>query len=444
MKNKILFVIFAMLTLLFVFALSISAADVCAHENKRVTAIEYADFAQKGTMRFTCPSCAVTEKTVEPLFKLNGYSVPTKDSELCVGYTVNSEIAKELKKLNKDFDFGLVVAAKSGLGGEMPLNNATAEPFSEKCIKLSLLGITTDAVDFRLTDFDISTILEPLYFTAYSYDGNQVKYISTKTQDTPIEVAQALIQRSEDFVINRHSFSVFKPESTIAGDRQKQMNASKADYNTTPTNTPEELQATINGTKTITNWFTALAYPNGSSYMKHFLGASGKDYIISNMTSSGSGFFNNSYTKEHRTIRITEAMRAAEALAVEGGKINVYQEVEQVNAFPNDTVAKLNDWRVSVGSYFTCINMYDVTVTTGANGVKTYSAKVEYNVADFYNWDSGPNHDYEQFGGLLPSANDLHQLHVAGLAQEFVSRGTVTYNITWTEGQNADQISGIK
>jgi len=436
MKNKILFVIFAMLTLLFVFALSISAADVCAHENKRVTAIEYADFAQKGTMRFTCPSCAETEKTVEPLFKLNGYSVPTKDSELCVGYTVNSEIAKELKKLNKDFDFGLVVAAKSGLGGEMPLNNATAEPFSEKCIKLSLLGITTDAVDFRLTDFDASTIIEPLYFTAYSYDGNQVKYVSGKTDNKPTEVVQAVVQKSEDVKIaDQLYFSIFKPESTIANDRLKQTNNSNADYNKGTSMSKDELSKTKSEAGLIK--LSAFLFPNAAEYMTHYLNNSGADKKI-DMGTGRKGFFKSDDTKAHRITRISQAMRAAEQLAIEGYEINVYQKGEIVNAFSDE----MDDWYLSVGSYFTCVNMLNLNVKTGADGKKVYTATVEYNVADFYNWDEAKT--WRQFKDILPSQYALHQLHKAGMAKEFTSYGQATYNITWTEGQNADQISGIK
>ena len=424
--------------MLFVFSLSISAAEVCTHENKRVTAIEYADFAQNGTMRFVCPGCTVTEKTVTPLIKLNGYSVPTADSELCVGYTINREVANELKKLNKSFDLGLVVAAKSGLGNEMPLNNATAEPFSEKCIKLSLLGITTDAVDFRLTDFDASTIIEPLYFTAYSYDGNQVKYVSGKTDNKPIEVVQAVVQKSEDVKIaDQLYFSIFKPESTIANDRLKQTNNSNADYNKGTNYTQSQLDSIKSETNIITNLITSLAFPNASEYMTYYLKNSGADKKI-DMGTGRKGFFKSDDTKAHRITRITQAMRAAEQLAIEGYEINVYQKGESVNAFSNE----MDDWYLSVGSYFTCVNMLNLNVKTGADGKKVYTATVEYNVADFYNWDEAKT--WRQFKDQLPSQYDLHQLHRAGMAKEFTSYGQATYNITWTEGQNADQISGIK
>lgn len=204
------------------------------------------------------------------------------------------------------------------------------------------------------------------------------------------------------------------------------MNNSKADFDTGTYQTDSQLKETINDSKLITNGLTALFYPNASSFMKHYLTASGADYTI-NMASNK--FFSSSETKAHRITRINQAMRAAEMLAVEGGSVNVYQKTEQVNHFSNSA----DDWRLSVGSYFTCINMLDVTVNVGADGKKTYSAKVEYNVTDFYNWDTN-NHN-RQVKDLLPSPHDLHELHKAGKAQEFVSKGTVTYNVTWTEGQ---------
>ena len=244
------------------------------------------------------------------------------------------------------------------------------------------------------------------------------------------------IKNENSFVIDKVTFSLFDPISTIAWDRQRQMNNSKADYNTGTSHTESQINQTKSDTNLITNFITSLAYPNASSFMKHYLKGTGADYEIK-MTSSG--FFKSSYTKEHRITRITQAMRAAEALAVEGGSVDIYQQGEIVNAFPNTTEGKLDDWYLSVGSYFTCINMLGVTVNVAQDGTKTYSATVEYNVVDFYNWD--PNNPYRQFKDLLPSPQDLHELHKAGIAQEFISSGVVKYSITWTEGQNADKIT---
>ncbi len=442
MKKKIVLVLFALLTTLLILTVSINAQDVCDHSQKTVISVSYDDYTKSGIMEFSCPDCRETTKEIKPLLTLNGFSLSNDESKLCTGYTVNSEAVQALKSLNEKFEIGMVAAAKKYLGDKAPLDSTTAMPvdltaYNASVLKAEITDGNYSSVDMKLKGFDSDSdaSFEQLYLTAYVYDGEAVKYVQTSTKDAPQRVSLVSVKHTEDAVISGVAFSLFEPDNTIAWDRQRQMNNSNADFNKGSSNTKDQLDKTVSETGLITNGFTALLYPSASSYMKHYLTASGEDYIIK-MTSSG--FFKSSDTKAHRITRITQAMRAAEALAIEGGSVNVYQKTEQVNHFSSST----DDWRLSVGSYFTCINMLDVTVTVGQDGTKTYSAKVEYNVADFYNWETN---DYNrQLKDMLPSPHDLHELHKAGMAKEFVSKGTVTYDITWTEGQSADQIAGIK
>lgn len=440
MKKKIFFILFALLTAMFILTISAGASSTCAHENKTVTGVEYTDYTKQGVIKFNCPDCDTKEAKIDPLLTLTGFSISIDESKLCTDYKINNEATKAIKSINDKFQIGMVAAAKKFLGDRAPLDSKTATPIDLSAngaavLKAEFTDDSYTAASMKLSGFDFASSFEQLYLTAYVYDGESVKYIQTTTKNEPQKVTLVGVKNFEDAIVDGVSFSLIEPGSTIAWDRQRQMNNSKNDFGTGSSNTDSQLDSTISETKLITNGFTALLYPNGSAFMKHYLNASGADYTIK-MTSSG--FFKSSDTKAHRITRITQAMRAAEMLAVEGGKVNVYQKTEQVNHFSSST----DDWRLSVGSYFTCINMLDVTVTVGADGKKTYSAKVEYNVADFYNWETN---DYNrQLKDLLPSPHDLHELHKAGRAQEFVSKGTATYTITWTEGQNADQISGIK
>ena len=93
---------------------------------------------------------------------------------------------------------------------------------------------------------------------------------------------------------------------------------------------------------------------------------------------------------------------------------------------------------MAVGSYFTCIEMHELTVTVNADGTKSYSAKLKYSMADFYNWN-------ENSWSTIPivdvSQRDLHQLHRTKQAKEFETTGSITYSITWTEGQDASALS---
>lgn len=92
MKKKIIFVLFALLTSLFILTVSINAESVCSHTEKTVISVTYDDYTQNGEMSFTCPSCSATSMEIKPLLTLNGFSLSNDESKLCTGYKVNSEI----------------------------------------------------------------------------------------------------------------------------------------------------------------------------------------------------------------------------------------------------------------------------------------------------------------------------------------------------------------
>ena len=112
---------------------------------------------------------------------------------------------------------------------------------------------------------------------------------------------------------------------------------------------------------------------------------------------------------------------------------------EQIRQHPYQNQLTTQNWQYSLGSYFDDVDVKNLTVTT-VDGVKTYSATITYIVTDFYNWDTN---DYNEFKGII-SPHDLHELHKAGKAKEFMSYGEITYaGITWTEGQEVADIAGL-
>jgi len=432
--KKILFVLFAALTAVFILTFSVSA--VCTHENKENVEIVYQDYAASGELKFTCPSCAVTSVELDPLAEFLGYSVSQNGSDMCSGYKINQEALSEILKVNSSFEIGLVAASKALLGDKMPLDSKTGKAvdlseYDAHVIKVNLNNYECPLADVVIKGFDKESYLEQIYMSLYTFDGNTVKYIQKETSEAIKETNFVEAYRAEDIVVNNVHYSVYVPQTTVAPHRQMQMNNSKADFNTGSSYTDAELNEVVKGTNLITNFFTSLLFPNASAFMKHYLKASGNDYTI-NMSSSG--FFDSSDTKTHRNTRITDAMRAAEQVAIEDVAVTLYQKTEQVNHF-SDTK---DDWYLSVGSYFTCIQMQDITLTVDENGVKTYSASVVYNVTDFYNWDESKTWDVNSI--LTISECDLHNLHKAGRAKEFCSSGTATYNITWTEGQSFSDV----
>jgi hypothetical protein len=172
--------------------------------------------------------------------------------------------------------------------------------------------------------------------------------------------------------------------------------------------------------------------PAASALMSHYLKNTGETYNI-----DVAGFLaDDTGALASRNKAINNALRASEALAQSGKTLTINQLAE---GHPMQGSLATQNWQYAIGSYFDDVDVINLTVTE-IDGVKTYSADIKYIVTDFYNWDTN---DYNEFKGIV-SPHDLHELHKAGIAKEFMSYGEITYSsITWTEGQTVDQIVGL-
>ena len=238
---------------------------------------------------------------------------------------------------------------------------------------------------------------------------------------------------SEKPITESGAFSSAITSTKESADRLKQMASAKATYNRGATCSDSEIKSILQGANTIKTGGSLLgSYKNASKLMGHFLGNTGEDYAIDMDT-----FLKDENALETRNEELTKALRACEVLAREGESVNVYQIEELVHH--NLT----GDWHYAVGSYFTSINVQNLTV----NG-NIYTATINYKVTDFYNWDY--SNDSPVFSGFLGtltnniSPKDLHELHRAGEAQEFLSRGEVSYTISWVKGSSVSSIPTIK
>lgn len=433
MKKKIIFVLFALLTTLLILTISVSADSVCTHEGKSYTNIKYTDYTQNGVAEFYCPSCSITSETVAPLVTFKGYSTSADVTDMCVGYNLNKEAFEIIKKTGASIEVGLVAASKALLGDKMPLDSKTAEPYdlssqNASVIKAVLNDMSCLSADMKIAGFDGASVYAQLYLGAYVFDGNSVKYIVGDNQsETPSTVTCVeATGNTEVTIANGYTFSLVK-ETKDADDRIKQMNNSASKYNKGTSASYWDLikyQLAANG---IVIGGSVAGYTNAKDFLSHYLNNKGTQYTI-NMSS----FLQDSAALNVRNRDLNRALRAAEQLAIEGMSLNMNQCMEQVN---HDLSG---DWKYSVGSYFSRVNMSELTVNE-VDGVKTYSATVKYTVTDFYNWDEGDGN--KVFGIISPW--QLAQLHRAGMAREFLSVGTISYEITWTEGQTVDQIAGL-
>lgn len=254
-----------------------------------------------------------------------------------------------------------------------------------------------------------------------SYDIDDKTNYDTQNSDSETAGNDVLVEASYG------NFSTTQ-RTVSSADREKQIKNSELDYATGSAYSAEQIKSINSAANKIKNW-AIIVFPNAKKMMEHYLDGSGDTYNI-DMES----FFSDETALKNRNEDLNNALRAAENLAVAGKKINIYQVEESI--YHNLS----GDWKYSVGSYFSSVELYDVTVSNGV-----YTAKLKYIINDFYNWD--PNDSGNLFSGAVAkivgdvSPRDLHQLHLNGTAKEFLSHGEITYRVTWVEGQD---ISNIK
>lgn len=408
MKKKLLLFFASILLVSCLFAIAISADEI------------YSDFTKEGA------------NGEAPLFTPLGYAIDEDDGCICVEYQVNSDALEKYEAAKgTKVKYGIVVALGSFIENGMPLDSeGKAIGANANRIVVVNLAKSEERIIVRVTGLSPEQYDKELVLNLYTIVDGNVYYIDdsktvTKTEKTvsynsikgPIEVTVGGFTYSTD--------GVTEP----AADRIKQQNASNADYKK---GSSESTWLYSILAKTIATGGSALGMPDAADFMAHYLENTGKDYII-DMNSFLSG---DSGALASRNTAINRSLRAAELLARSGETLTINQLTE---GHPMQWQLATQNWQYSLGSYFDDVDIIDLTVTE-VNGVKTYTASIKYIVTDFYNWDTG---DYNKFKDII-SPHQLHELHKAGKAKEFMSYGEITYaNITWTEGQTVDQIAGL-
>ena len=208
-----------------------------------------------------------------------------------------------------------------------------------------------------------------------------------------------------------------------ANDRMKQMRYSKSVYNTGSKYTPDELKMTRIQASIISS--AKVFFPNAADFMEHYLDGSGEVYDL-----DMDDFLEDKTAKQNMYKDVNEALRATEVMYSDGEKTIIYQVEESLHH--NLT----GDWKYSVGSYFASVEIYDIKESTML-GCTYYTAKIKYVVQDFYNWDSTDTNDIS-ITSVSPA--DLHQLHVNGEAQEFLTYGEIEFEIKWVKGVDASTL----
>ena len=406
--KKIILILASIMLVSCLFALAISADEI------------YSDFTKEGA------------NGEAALFTPLGYAIDEDEGCICVEYQVNSDALEKYEAAKgTKVKYGIVVALGSFIENGMPLNSeGKAIGANANRIVVVNLAKSEERIIVRVTGLSPEQYDKELVLNLYTIVDGNVYYIDdsktvTKTEKT---VSYNSIKGPIEVTVDGFTYStdgVTEP----AADRIKQQNASNADYKK---GSSESTWLYSILAKTIATGGSTLGMPDAADFMAHYLENTGKDYII-DMNSFLSG---DSGALASRNIAINRSLRAAELLARKGETLTINQLTE---GHPMQWQLATQNWQYSLGSYFDDVDIIDLTVTE-VNGVKTYTASIKYIVTDFYNWDTG---DYNKFKDII-SPHQLHELHKAGKAKEFMSYGEITYaNITWTEGQTVDQIAGL-
>jgi hypothetical protein len=162
-----------------------------------------------------------------------------------------------------------------------------------------------------------------------------------------------------------------------------------------------------------------------------------RDFDIEQMLNDSSD------AKDSWLLSINNILRASEALAIEGERVNIDQKYETIVDLPKGVILfnnKARDLYLSFidGRFYTDTDIDNLTVTTNASGEKVYTATLVYTLVDYYSFYPYIN-DTDDSSFLLwgPSKNELAQLHLDGSALDFLIYSQLTYEVTWTEGQRA-------
>lgn len=363
---------------------------------------------------------ATLVKTQDRYVELIGYSAG--GSTLTATYGIDFDMLTSYAKENKvNCDFGLVAGSKFYVGEYLPLDK-DGNPL-EYVSKIPVSPFFNDIYDFNIVDL-LPTHLETEFMVAvyliidkniYYFQGNEVITTADK-----LEFVSFNTVRGENEGFGNFDFV----ETEQSNDRNKQQNASKNDFNIGSSYTQEQLDK-IKGTAEMLSLGSAiLSYPNSSIFMSHFLACTGNNFNLDVDT-----FLKNEIARENRNKDINDALIACEAIAQIDRSLSFNQVSESL--FHNLE----GDWKYCLGSYFTSIKIENLTISY-EGGVKYYSADITYIIQDFYNWDEN---DFSKVFGLV-SPHELHQLHKAGMAKEFLTYGEKTYSLKWAEGIRAEEL----
>ena len=367
--------------------------------------------------------CSVTTTEEQSVFvKQIGYSAG--GTSITASYAIDFEILSDYANgIKASFEYGYVAGSKLYIGDQFPLTQ-NGKPL-DYVSKTKINNYFNDVYDFNLIGLDRKHLDVEFLLAIYVIFNNQAYYfqgseVITAPDQFKYVTFNGLKQDDEGF--GNFDFS----ETEESADRLKQQNNSKNNYNIGSSYDDGTLTKFESTANSLSLGSLLLSFPNSSNFMTHYLSGTGENFTL-----NLDAFFKNEIALANRNDDINNVLTACEAIASLDSTISFYQTTQSLHHNLE------GDWKYCLGSYFTSIKVENLTITYNAYGEKFYSATITYIVKDFYNWNEN---DHGKVFSLI-SPHELHQLHKAGMAKEFLTYGEKTYTLKWADGIRAEELN---
>lgn len=170
-------------------------AEATTHIN--VTTVKYENgFLSLGEKAISCTNegCTHSVKTeLLPIFTFNGYSTNEDETAICAGYSINKNELNEYNTYNAPLKYGVVASTKT----ENILKVENGEVVNDENTVSVQIGDEYASFDFVLSGFNTTQKDLNLVMCAYTFDKENISYMSNATSITPPTITLQAIVNTE-------------------------------------------------------------------------------------------------------------------------------------------------------------------------------------------------------------------------------------------------------
>ena len=137
----------------------------------------------------------------------------------------------------------------------------------------------------------------------------------------------------------------------------------------------------------------------------------------------------NDYNNKRKSV-VDSVLEAAEYMV----PTNTTKTIYNSNIIHAGEITDSVNWRNTLGQ-----SEIKIKAIVNKQSSNVYSATIIFNVVDFYDWDN----TITNMGKLPVSPQELWELHHAGVAKHFLTKGASKLQISWKQGQRWDKGANV-